>query len=110
MSDTNPSGLSPCGRAVLVKPYQPEIKRGAIVLPESVEKNQSVIEQRAIIVEVGPAAWAEEIAQGHGPRAKVGDKVLISGYAGHMAKGTKDGEQYRFVNDRDIFAKIEVEA
>lgn len=109
MSD-NPSGLAPCGRAVLVKPYQPEVKKGLIELPEHVERNQQIIEQRAVVVAIGPAAWYEEIQNGFGPRAKVGDKVLISGYAGHMAKGTNDNEQYRFVNDRDIFAKIEVEA
>ena len=106
----NESGLSPLGKAVLVKPYQPEIKKGLIELPDSVTLNQQVIEQRAIVVEVGPAAWYEEIRDGFGPRAQVGDKVLVSGFAGYMAKGTADAQQYRFVNDKDIFAKIEVES
>lgn len=110
MSNENPSGLAPVGRAVLVRPYQPEIKKGLIVMPDSVGINQAIVEQRAIIVAIGPAAWAEELAAGHPARAKVGDKVLISGYAGYMAKGTADGEQYRFVNDKDIFAQIEVES
>lgn len=105
----NKSGLHPKGRAVLVRPYTPERKESLIVLPDSVRKNNDVIEQRAIVVEVGVAAWHDEIQQGHGPRAVPGEHVLISGYAGHMAVGTKDGEQYRFVNDRDIFAGIEVE-
>ena len=65
--------------------------------------NQQVLEQRAIVIEVGSSAWLEE----NEPRARVGDKVLVSAYAGYMAKGIKDGEQYRFVNDRDIFARIE---
>ena len=39
-------------------------------------------------------------------RAFVGDKVFISKMAGFIAKGTLDGELYRFVNDRDIFAAI----
>ena len=106
---SNPSGLRPTGRAVLVKPYQPEIKEGLIVMPDTVKTQQAIVEQRAVVIEVGPAAWAEEIASGFGPRASIGDKVLISGYAGYMAKGTADGEQYRFVNDKDIFAQIEVE-
>lgn len=109
MSNENTSGLTPKGRAVLVKPYQPEIKKSVIALPDQVTLNQQVVEQRAIVVAVGPAAWHEEISAGFGPRAQVGDKVLISGFAGYMAKGTKDGEQYRFVNDKDIFAGIEVE-
>jgi co-chaperonin GroES (HSP10) len=106
----NKSGLHPRGRAVLVKPYTPEVKKSIIELPESVRKQQDTIEQRAVVIEVGIAAWHDEIAQGHGPRAAAGEHVMISGLAGVMAVGTKDGEQYRFVNDRDIFASIEVEA
>lgn len=102
----NTSGLKPCGRAILVRPYQPEIKKSLIALPEHIERNGQIIEQRAVVIEVGPAAWASESV----PRAKPGDKVLVSGYAGYMAKGTADNEQYRFVNDIDIFALIEVEA
>ena len=99
----NESGLHPKGRAVLVKPYQPERKQGLIELPDSVMVNQQVLEQRAIVIEAGPEAWLEEKQ----PRAVPGEKVLISAYAGYMAKGIRDGVQYRFVNDRDIFAGIE---
>ena len=106
----NESGLHPVGRSILLKPYEPERKKSLIAMPDSVTLSQQVIEQRAIVVEAGPAAWNEEIAAGFGPRASVGDKVLVSGFAGYMAKGTADGEQYRFVNDKDIFAKIEVES
>lgn len=102
----NKSGLKPAGRAVLVKPYQPQLKESVIVLPDSVKTGQQALEQRAIVIEIGPSAWAGEDV----PRAKVGDKVLVSAYAGFMAVGTADGEQYRIVNDRDIFATIEVES
>ena len=40
------------------------------------------------------------------PRAKVGDRVLVTSFAGFMAVGPKDGKQYRVVNDRDIFCAI----
>lgn len=106
----NTSGLHPKGRSVLVKPYNPERKKSIIELPDFVTKQQDTIEQRAVVIEVGIAAWHDEIAQGHGPRAVPGEHVMISGFAGVMAVGTKDGEQYRFVNDRDIFAGIEVES
>lgn len=106
----NKSGLHPKGRAVLVKPYTPETKKSIIELPQSVKERQDTIEQRAVVIEVGIAAWHDEIVQGHGPRAIPGEHVMISGFAGVMAVGTKDGQQYRFVNDRDIFAGIEVEA
>lgn len=101
----NKSGLRPLGRAVLVKPYVPERVASIIELPDFVEAQNSSLEQRAIVVEVGISAWCDEPM----PRAKPGDRVLVSKFAGHMAKGTADGEQYRFVNDRDIFAAIETE-
>lgn len=99
----NKSGLHPKGRAVLVKPYQPEQEKGAIVIPDFVQTNMQTVEQRAVVVEVGPSAWEGESY----PRAVPGEKVLISAYAGYMAMGVKDRQQYRFVNDRDIFAGIE---
>lgn len=102
----NDSGIIPLGRAVLVKPYEPERSSSVIELPDFVKDQTSVIEQRAVIVEIGPQAWHDELA----PRAAVGDKVLVSKFAGHMLKGTNDGAQYRLVNDRDIFARIEVES
>ncbi len=101
----NESGLKPLGRAVLVKPYEPEIKYSILHIPDSIRENQQMVEQRAIVVQVGDNCWCDEPT----PRAKPGDKVLVSRFAGFMAKGTSDGQQYRFINDRDIFAAIEVE-
>ncbi len=103
----NNSGIKPLGRAVLVKPYEPERASSIIELPDYVKDNSMVIEQRALVVAVGPSAWYGEPA---GPRAKVGDKVLVSKFAGAMFKGTADGQQYRIINDNDIFAAIEVES
>jgi co-chaperonin GroES (HSP10) len=101
----NKSGLRPLGRAVLVQPYGPEKKNSSIVLPDTVKERTVMVEQRAIVVEAGPSAWEEESE----PRAKPGDKVLITKYAGHLAEGTLDGKLYRLVNDRDIFCQIGVE-
>lgn len=101
----NTSGVHPRGRAILVSPYEPELTTGVIVLPESVRDGIRTIEQRAVVVEVGPEAWKEESQ----PRAIPGDRVLISAFSGFMAgdRVTKDKQQYRIVNDRDIFAVIE---
>lgn len=101
----NTSGLLPVGRAILVKPYEPEKVSSIIEIPDMVNDRLRTIEQRAVVIAIGPAAWLDEPV----PRAKTGDKVLLSQFSGHMAKGTADGEQYRFVNDKDIFAQIEVE-
>lgn len=101
MSEMNTSGLAPLGRAVLVSTYEPERKDSLIALPEFVQERGAAVETRALVVDVGPACWPDEPA-----RAKPGDKVLISKLAGFVAKGTRDGKIYRFVNDRDIFARI----
>lgn len=107
MSDfENLSGLEPRGRAVLIKPYEPEIQQGLIQLPDSVKGRGSMVEQRATVIAVGPCAWDDEKE----PRAFPGDKVLVTKFAGYMAVGSLDGEQYRLVNDRDIFARIIGEA
>lgn len=101
----NESGLRPLGRAVLVQPYEPEVKKSMIVMPETVKERSAMVETRAIVIEVGPAAWDDEPK----PRAQPGDKVLISQFSGAIATGTKDGKKYRLVNDRDIYCAIEVE-
>lgn len=98
---TNTSGLVPLGRAILVKHYEPDRVGSLIELPDEVHGRMLMVEQRAIVVAIGPAAWPDEP-----PRAKVGDRVLISKLSGYMAKGTADGQAYRIINDRDIFAGI----
>lgn len=98
----NKSGLEPLGHAVLIAPYEPEIRQGLIQLPDSVKARTQMVEQRATVIAVGSCAWDDEAT----PRAVPGDKVLVTKFAGYMAVGPADGEQYRLVNDRDIFAKI----
>jgi len=97
----NESGLAPLGRAVLVKHYEPEKKDSLIEIPDFVQDRTLMVEQRAIVVEIGPACWPDEPA-----RAAPGDKVLIAKMSGYMATGPLDGKRYRLVNDRDIFCKI----
>jgi co-chaperonin GroES (HSP10) len=100
----NTSGLKPLGRAVLLQHYEPERKQGLIVIPESVQERQLMLEQRAIVIDIGEHAWPDEP-----PRAKVGDKVLVSRYAGSLATGPLDGQKYLLINDRDIYAAITAE-
>ena len=98
----NRSGIRPKGRAVLVQLYETE-KQGLIELPASIRERSSMAEQRAIMVEKGPLAWKDEGLD----RALPGEKVLISRYAGYLARGVKDGKIYRVVNENDIFCGIE---
>ena len=99
---TNTSGVRPLGSAVLAASYAPERKESLIYVPETVRKGEVLVEQRAVVVEVGPECWLTETK----PRAKVGDKVLIARLSGYALTGPADGRLYRIVNDRDIFAAI----
>lgn len=101
----NPSGVRPLGFSVLVEPYEPEIKSSVLVIPDTVGDRTKMNETRAIVIDVGPCAWMEEPE----PRAKPGDKVLISRFAGVLVQGTADKKWYRMINDRDIYCQIEVE-
>lgn len=108
ISVVNTSGLRPRGHAVLVRPYEPELeqaKESKIVIPDNVMQSQRSVDQRATVIEVGPVAWKNEPE----PRAKPGDKVLISKFSGWLSGVRKDGYTYRVVNDADIFCIIEDE-
>ena len=98
----NTSGLDPRGVAVLIQTYEPERKGALIEIPDSVKGRMDMVDSRAVVVAVGPQAWYDE----RQARALPGDKVLVTKYAGFMAKGPKDGKMYRLVNDRDIFCAI----
>ena len=98
----NPSGLRPCGVAVLVEPYEPKEKKSLIALPPSVDERLRLLEDRAVVIEVGPWAWHDESE----PRAKPGDHVLLTKFAGYLVEGPADGKIYRMVNDREIYAHI----
>lgn len=102
MSEANQSGLHPLGCAVLVEPYEPEFKASRIAIPETVKDRSKMIENRVVVIAIGPAAWPDEP-----PRAQPGDKVLISKFAGYIAQGPKDGKTYRVINADDIFMRIE---
>ena len=102
----NKSGLEPRGVAILVEMYEPERKGGQIVIPDEIKGRMSMVDCRAPVVAIGPSAWHDEPS----PRAKVGERVLVTKFAGFQAKGPADGKMYRLVNDRDIFCAITEES
>lgn len=99
---TNTSGLEPRGRAVLIEMYEPQQKASLIAIPDNVREKTDMMEQRAIVIAVGTSCWEDESS----PRAKVGERVLVTKFAGYMTRGPADGKRYRLVNDRDIFCAI----
>lgn len=99
----NTSGLQPLGHAVLVRTYEPEVQQGMIQIPEHVKRSMNIADQRCVVIAVGPSAWENESSA----RARPGDRVLVTQYAGYITNHTKDGYTYRLVNDRDIFCRID---
>jgi chaperonin GroES len=99
----NKSGLKPLGHAVLLQPYAvEEMTKGGLILPSQIRERDQMAEQRAVVVEIGAAAWEDERA----PRCLSGDRVMFSKFAGYATVGPADGQSYRVVNDRDIFLAI----
>jgi co-chaperonin GroES (HSP10) len=76
-----------------------------IAIPDHVQENTDMVDQKARVIAVGPSAWHDEPA----PRAKVGEIVLVTKFAGWMTRGA-DGRRYRLINDRDIFCAVTEEA
>lgn len=87
------------------EPYEPEKEKTTIIIPVPVSERQSMVENRAIVIEAGSEAWSDESV----PRAKPGDKILMQKLAGVIVRGTADGKLYRLINDRDILCVIGVE-
>ena len=95
----NNSGWRPAGRAVLVLPDVITEKDSLIVMPKTLHDRTKMMQDRATVIAVGSEAWAEEKEA----RARPGDKVILAAYSGYLLRG-EDGQDYRFVNERDIFA------
>lgn len=106
---TNESGLTPKGQAVLLLPYEPDLynKNSIIVVPDSYKDKLRSVENRGVVLAIGPEAWLHARKLGAEPRAVVGEKVMISKYAGHQCQGTRDGKIYRMVNAEDIFCGLD---
>jgi co-chaperonin GroES (HSP10) len=102
---TNKSGLRPVGRAVLLEPYEPEIEASIIYIPPTARERGMMVEERGIVIAIGPEAWPDEKE----PRARVGDKVMVSKWAGSIVSGPLDGRKYRMVNGDDVYCVVEAE-
>jgi len=92
--------IKPLGERVVIKMMESEetTKRG-IVLPGNAKEKPQVAE----VVAVGPGAIVDgkEVKM----EVKVGDKVLISKYAGTEVKF--DGQEYIILKQSDILAVVE---
>ncbi len=92
--------IKPLGDRVVIKMLESEeTTKSGIVLPGSAKEKPQVAE----VVAVGPGAVVDgkEVKM----EVKVGDKVLMSKYAGTEVKF--DGEEYTILKQSDILAVVE---
>ena len=93
--------IKPLGERVVIKMLEgEEVTKGGVVLPGSAKEKPQVAE----VVAVGPGGYDDkgrEIKM----EVKVGDKVLISKYAGTEVK--IDDVEYKILKQSDILAKVE---
>ena len=91
--------LQPLGERVVIKMLESEeTTKSGIVLPGSAKEKPQIAE----VIEVGPGGFIDgkEITM----EVEIGDKVLISKYAGTEFK--LDGEEYTILNQSDILAIV----
>ncbi len=101
----NTSGIRPLWIRALVKLDTVDEKtQGGIVIPEMVRDKEGETQVKGTLVAAGPNAFDEM----KGDPPVPGDRVYVARYAGAWVVGA-DGERYKMVNGRDIFAVIEVE-
>jgi chaperonin GroES len=104
MNNTFDPGWKPCGHRVLVHPIKvEETTSGGIVLAASLVEKEDMAQIDAVVITIGPEAWADRPGHGDRPWCQVGDTVMIARYSGLLRKG-RDGQEYRVINDLDVVA------
>lgn len=97
-------GIIPVGLSVLILPEQIKEKTdsGIVLFTPSELEREQLRQTDGVVVAIGPMAFHDEMV----PRCKVGDKVVMTAYAGMIRKGNDD-IRYRIVRDVDIIGILE---
>ena len=100
MKVENNSGYRPVGKAVLLRAFELAEKQSLIQVTAEVAMSSATCDTQGLVVEIGPDCWNGPLET---PRAKVGDKVLITRFSGGVLPGS-DGFIYRMIPDHAIYA------
>lgn len=106
----NESGIIPVGVSILVLPDQVEetTESGIVIATPSELERYQLKQTEGVVVAIGPLAFYDE-KDGRGdiiPRCRVGQRVVLTAYAGMIKKG-KDDKTYRLVRDNDVIGVLE---
>lgn len=107
---TNTSGLTPVGVSILVLPDQikTETESGIQIMTHSQAEREQLKQTDGVVVAIGPLAFYDERdKEGNNvARCKVGDRVIMTAYAGMVRRGN-DEQLYRLIKDDDIVGILE---
>ena len=93
--------LRPLGDRVLIETLKEKVKKGGIILPDTVDKDKP---EQGKIVAVGPGRIDDE-GKKIPMSVKRGDKVLFTKYGPNEIK--VDEKEYLIANESDILAILE---
>lgn len=92
--------IKPLRDQVLIEPLKEEVKRGGIILPDTVTKERP---EQGKVVAVGEGRWEDgKLVK---PTVKKGDVVLFTKYGPNQIK--IDEKEYLIAKEEDILAIVE---
>lgn len=92
--------IKPLRDHILIEPMKEEIKKGGIILPDTVHKERP---EQGKVVAVGEGRWEDGALVK--PVVKKGDVVLFTKYGPNQIK--IDEKEYLIAEEKDILAVIE---
>lgn len=99
----NPTGIQPTEFRVLVRLDPVDEKtEGGVYIPDTRQDRNQMAETEATLIAVGGRAF-EDFGE---PRPVVGDRVLVTKYAGETPKAGDFTDLYRICNDKEIVAVL----
>lgn len=92
--------IKPLRDQVLIEPLKEEVKRGGIILPDTVHKERP---EQGKVIAVGEGKIVDGVLQK--PAVKKGDVVLFTKYGPNQIK--IDEKEYLIAKEEDILAIVE---
>lgn len=98
---------NPEGCKILIEADTAEaVTSGGLFIPKTVQAKEQISITKGKVLAIGPSAIANFTTDdGAGEPLKIGDKVLFAKYGGFYVQ--EDGKDLRFINDKDIIARID---
>lgn len=105
----DPKAVVPIEYRILVKIGKIEEKTsGGLILPEAHRDKEIHHQVEAELINYGALAFTDSDGAPIDDRPEPGDRIIIAKYSG-LAVQDKEGNLYRFANDKDVVAIVRTE-